>query len=83
MLADVISNVKNDKIVRSNIDMRDTIWGYEISTVNPYAPKFHMYVYKVYNGQVEWVTDYTHAKHYTKRYAEALVKKIKGGSVRV
>ena len=68
--------------VRNNVKMRKTAWGYEISTIDPWCKVGHMYVHHVHNGQVEWVTDYTHAKHYTKRYAEALVKKIKEGGVR-
>ena len=60
------------------------VWnGYEIQAVNPYAPKFHMYVKKIYGNKVEWVTDYTHAKHYgSKGYAEAVVERIKEGSIK-
>lgn len=70
--------------VRENVKMRKTAWGYEIFTVDPWCKVGHMYVNYVHSGQVEWVTDYTHAKHYkSKAYAEALVKKIKEGGVRV
>lgn len=64
--------------------MRKTAWGYEISTVDSQWTPKPLYLYNVYNNGVRWVTDYTHARHYkSKAYAEALVKKIKEGGVRV
>lgn len=61
--------------------MRKTAWGYEIMTTDRDGK--NLYLYKVHGG-VFWILDYTHAKHYkSKAYAEALVKKIKEGGVRV
>ena len=59
------------------------LWGfYGVQAVDPYAPRFHMYIKKVYGGRVEWVTDYTHAKEYkTENAARAVIEKIRAGVV--
>lgn len=59
------------------------LWGcYGIQAVDPYAPKFHMYVRKVYGGRVEWTTDYLHAKQYkTEKAARAVIEKIRAGVI--
>lgn len=74
--------------MRANVKINKTWQGYEIETSDPYTKGYgdrsHLYVFNVYNNQVRWVNDYTHAKHYkSKAYAEALAKKIKEGGVRV
>jgi len=70
--------------MRANVKI-DKVWdGYEISTVDPWCKVGHLYVFNVYNNQVRWVSDYTHAKHYkSKRAAESLAKRIANGGVMV
>lgn len=60
-----------------------TLWGrYGIQAVDPDAPKFHMYIQKVYKGRATWVTDYTHAKSYkTEKAARDVIEKIRAGVI--
>lgn len=65
------------------VELFPTWRGYELGVVCPHNPEMHMWVKRVYAGEVTWVSDYTHAKHYkSKRSAEAVAKKIEKGMVR-
>ena len=55
-------------------EMLHTYKGYEIRKPNG---KFWLYVYKVYNGKYEWVSDYLYAKHFSLKTAQKHIKKLK------
>lgn len=75
MINETTGNVK--------VELFKTWMGYEIATDDPYRKGGHLFVKRVYGGEVTWVSDYTHAKKYkSKRTAEAVAKKIKNGEVR-
>lgn len=55
-------------------EILETHQGYEIRKPNG---KFWLYLFKVYNGKYEWVTDYTHAKHFSLKTAQRHVEILK------
>lgn len=55
-------------------EMIPTFRGYEIRKPNG---KFWLYVSKVYNGEYEWVSDYTYAKHFSLNTTKKHIKKLK------
>ena len=66
----------------STLEIKKCWHGYEIQAVDPDAPKFHMYIQKVYKGRATWVTDYTHAKSYkTEKAARDVIEKIRAGVI--
>lgn len=55
-------------------EILETHQGCEIRKPNG---KFWLYVSKVYNGSYTWVTDYTYAKHFSKKTAKKHVEILK------
>lgn len=60
-------------------ELIQTYKGYHIRKPNPHN-KFYLYVASVYKGNYKWVTDHSHAKHFSLETAKKHIEILKKGT---